>query len=606
MRGRTRWLAATLGAAAIGALVVPVTSVAAETQSAKVTLNCDGITGDDASSLGDSKKTLGMLPGGGSGLALDVAVTTTAPAVVKKGSGPFDARFDLNVTLPASVVSSAKLLGLTTVPVNNATFGVQYTGAATGKLSTTVPTQTVDLSAPVVSVNQTITGKVTPDGSGLILYRPDAARLSIVINKTIGTLAVKTLTVSCTATGLLGSTLVQVPGAPTVNPPTIEATGEVGANTLDLLGGGAIKPDEGNPILPESLATTGNPSPSGSASVANGVLTFNAPAGGSYEIPMQVCAAPKATDAKPGVSEVQQMTLGDYNVQDNAFKTFLGPVAKWLNPHPLGFTLSFEGQKTAVIGTSFGNSALNQGVPTPLMTDWFQWINSSFRAPTAAQVQAALEKLPNIGAGNVQVTGGGAEPYQIAFVGALADKDVGQVTVGDWWSHLPAEGLESLLGAASGLGGEPDPNAPVLPTWEQLNNQLLMGQITFNQWSATAGELIKKQIIDSLPPIPDLVADVTSLFPAKPALSTTVQGEDAIPAGTTGDLCTPFVVRYTIAGSGVEGAQAGRTPTGQGARVEGRNLAFTGSSSTGLALLGLGLVAVGGGLVLIRRREAMA
>lgn len=605
MRGRTRWLARTLGVAAIGALFVPITPAAAQTQSAKVTLNCDGITGDNASSLGDSKSTLGMLPGGGSGLSLDVNVTTTVPAVVKQGSGPFDARFDLTVTLPASVVSSAKLLGLSTVPVNNATFGVQFTGAATGKLSTTVPTQTVNLEAPVVSVNQTITGTVTPDGSGLIIYRPDAARLSIVINRTIGSLEVRTLTVQCAASGLLGTTLVQVPGAPVVDPPIITATGEVGANTLDLLGGGYIRPDEGNPVLPETLATTGSPTPGGTATVEGGVLTFNAPAGGDYEIPLQVCAAPKETEAKPGISEVQQMVLGDYNVYDNTFKTFIGDVARALNPHPLGFTLEFEGQKTRVIGTSFGNQWWNQNVPTPLTTDWVQWINSSFRAPSAATIQAELERLPNIGAGNVTVTGGGTEPYVISFVGALADKDVGQVTISDWWSHLPSEGLDALLAAAGGLGGGDD-DGPALPTWEQLNNQLLTGAITFDQWTVTAGDLIRKQLMDSLPPIPDLVADVTSLFPSKPLLNTVTQGEDAIPAGDTGELCTPFVVRYSIGGSGVAGAGEGRTPTGQGPRVAGRDLAFTGSPSTGLTLLGLGLVAVGGGLVLIRRRETMA
>jgi LPXTG-motif cell wall-anchored protein len=327
--------------------------------------------------------------------------------------------------------------------------------------------------------------------------------------------------------------------------------------------------------------------------VANGTLTFTATEPGDHEIPMQICAAPKATDAKPGVDEVQQLAWAG---------TYTGAP---LNAHPLALSLAFEGQKTDLIGTSFGNQWFNQGVPTPLMTDWLQWIGSDFRAPSAAQVEAALAKLPNIGAGNVKVTGGDAgTPYSIAFVGALAGKDVGQVTVGDWYTHLPAEGLDQVLAAATSLSPAPDPNAPPappLPTWDALNNQLISGQITTEQWSATAGDILKAQILGSID-VPKLLAYITSLFPAKPTLDTTVQGEAAIAAGSTGNLCTPFVVRYTLDGTGALPGVLERTPTGQ----SGAPLALTGSDSTGLALLAMGMIAVGGGLVLIRRREQLS
>lgn len=51
-------------------------------------------------------------------------------------------------------------------------------------------------------------------------------------------------------------------------------------------------------------------------------------------------------------------------------------------------------------------------------------------ASTAAQVQAALEALPSIGAGNVSVSGTAPGPHLVHFVGALADTDVGAITGG--------------------------------------------------------------------------------------------------------------------------------------------------------------------------------
>jgi hypothetical protein len=59
---------------------------------------------------------------------------------------------------------------------------------------------------------------------------------------------------------------------------------------------------------------------------------------------------------------------------------------------------------------------------------------------SAGQVQAALEALKPIGSGNVSVTGGGASPYLITFVGALAGVDV---------QALSADGSALTGGAAT-------------------------------------------------------------------------------------------------------------------------------------------------------------
>ena len=47
-----------------------------------------------------------------------------------------------------------------------------------------------------------------------------------------------------------------------------------------------------------------------------------------------------------------------------------------------------------------------------------------FALSSAAQVQTALENLPNIGVGNVRVTAAGPGNYQVEFIGALAQKNV--------------------------------------------------------------------------------------------------------------------------------------------------------------------------------------
>jgi hypothetical protein len=49
-------------------------------------------------------------------------------------------------------------------------------------------------------------------------------------------------------------------------------------------------------------------------------------------------------------------------------------------------------------------------------------------AATAAQVQAALEALSNIGVGDVAVTGAASGPFTVTFGGALANTNVAQMT----------------------------------------------------------------------------------------------------------------------------------------------------------------------------------
>lgn len=68
---------------------------------------------------------------------------------------------------------------------------------------------------------------------------------------------------------------------------------------------------------------------------------------------------------------------------------------------------------------------------------------------TAAQVQAALEALSTIGAGNVAVTGGplGTGPFTVTFQGDLANTNVGAITT------TPTGGTGTVVVAVGTAGG---------------------------------------------------------------------------------------------------------------------------------------------------------
>jgi hypothetical protein len=83
------------------------------------------------------------------------------------------------------------------------------------------------------------------------------------------------------------------------------------------------------------------------------------------------------------------------------------------------YTLTFNGQTTASISAT----------------------------ATAAQIQAAIEALSNVGAGNVSVTGPVGGPNIVTFQGALADTNVAQMT------STPTGGTGTLTVATTTAGG---------------------------------------------------------------------------------------------------------------------------------------------------------
>lgn len=566
MKRTKRWIGIGLATtmAALGLEVLEAPSVGA----AKASLTCQGITGDNASSLGDSRATLGVISS--TGITLDVDITPTIPAKVRPDAGAFDASFGINVNLPATVVSAAKTtLGLSSLEVKDIRLAINATGAATQAITTTIASRTVDLNAASVSINETVSGKVTPTSAGNIVFRPGATRMSIAINKSVGPATINTLTIECTSNSALGITSVSVPGSPNIGG-NFEGqiwggaySGSVGG--VKLLDTPIITPDDGNPIISDSLAVTGSPNPGGAAAAAGGAVFFLAPAGatGVHNVPMRVCGASRMTRFIPGVNEVQRFTWGE----DHRIK-------KDLNAKPYAVTLTWEGKETDPIPLSQTPQLFAAPRTTPV--DQNQWdfadrFLSDFVAPSAGQVQTALEKI--MGAGNVKVTGGANNgPYQIEFAGALAKGDRTQVEVGKWLTWLPSDLLTTALETLNPPAQPGQTTTTTTPplTNEQLDAALAAGTITIEKWFEGKLTNLRSDIIAGFTS-PESIQAITNLLPKKPAMATVTEGVTEEPSVPTGPLCTSFDVSFLVAPAPVAVAGASTTRVRRCSNVRVKN-----------------------------------
>jgi hypothetical protein len=101
------------------------------------------------------------------------------------------------------------------------------------------------------------------------------------------------------------------------------------------------------------------------------------------------------------------------------------------NPNVLSLFYKVATPSPSGAGTSEVQSVTITGVPTGgtfvLTFGDVATTDLPYNA-TAAAVQAALQALPGIGAGNVTVTGSAGGPYTVTFAGALAGQNVAQLS----------------------------------------------------------------------------------------------------------------------------------------------------------------------------------
>ncbi|NLA34904.1 MAG: hypothetical protein GX868_04345 [Actinobacteria bacterium] len=503
---------------------------------ASVSINCQGITGDSASSLGDSKATLGLLSSigsGGSGLSFAAEITTNAPAKRTPADGPFAADFTLNLTLPDSLLGPARdLLKLTDVTVTDATYAIAATGAASTTIAKTVPSQTLSLAGSPVVLSQSLSGTVTPTGTGPITYSiSGTTRLTIAINKSVAGVQINALTVTCTGGSDIGFTSIQMPGSPTVTRQPLYIGGYSGGITGAPVVNNSVVPDNNNPLLADTLRVTSQPANGGLTATGGGAAFFLPPSPGLFVGNYDVCAASLPVAAVPGNNAVQTMTWPE---------SYSG---KGLNAHPLGMALQFKGEKTAPIPL-----AQWLGFPSPTRVDdadFFHRMFGEFVAPSPNAIRDALETLPSIGRGNVRVSARSTGGYDIEFIGALADAPQPAIEVVDWETWLPSNGLNSLLGLIPKGGGSGGGGGAPAKTAEQLDAELFSGAIGFDAWLDGRGKLLQADIIAQVT-TPEVISQVTAMFPKAPELAVVSSGKTTIPATETGPLCTPFQISWFI------------------------------------------------------------
>jgi hypothetical protein len=520
-----------------------------------LSLTCAGDPSDSAGALGSSAATVEALKKlSGKPLSFDATVSSNAPVKLAAGSPAFDADFTLSISMPDAVTKQAKdTLKLTTVSVPNATFGVGISGAATGTASKSVSIPSISLDGPV-SITQTISTKVTPTGTGAIVYSPLPLSLQIGLNSTTP-IAIGTLKLTCSATEDIGFTNVLIPGTPNV-PPSINVNQNGGTiSSTDLMQ--QITPDDGNPILPGSLKVIRGASAGLGALRGNNLLYFGPEAGGTYNATMQVCGASRPVPAVPGHNLNQEIALPNPN-----------PGVSFLNPHPIALWLKL-GDKVAAkkVQLSYYSILGQPEQPTPeptiskdgtLNASSLELMAGQFRAPSAADMQASIESIPGVGAGNVKVTKvaaktGEAARFHVEFVGALSNKNLGSgLDVERYTTWLPGELLGVASAALAPAPGASTTTTVVPATLDQINAKLaagiLNGQYGLSDWWRDVQTRIAYELKSSIDgAIPGAVNALKDLLPATPVQDNFVKGVETIPASETGPLCANFQVSYKVA-----------------------------------------------------------
>jgi len=565
-----------LAVGALGLEMLDFATPASADLSTTLNLSCAGDTADRASGAQTSADILKLL---GSALTLQASVTSNAPTKVAAGSGPFDASFTISLALPASVLTQARtLLGLSVVTVPSATFSVIASGAATARFDKEVTGLTIDLAGGASAVSQTLSGTITPTGTGQITYEAGTARVQIGLNAT-KPIAIGTLTVNCSPDVPIGITNVQIPGSPNINPGVITVNG-TGGQIVSADLGAAITPDAGNPVLFDTLKITKGAS-AGFGLLRDGKLLYIGPtAGGTFNATGQVCGASRPIPEVPGTNLKQVIAFPIY------------PQAA-LNAHPITFTPQLGAAKAAkpvqlsyrVANILFGDPGWWTGglVPTEptsvqpdgtVVAEFLKMQAGFYLPPTAAAIQTSTESIPGVGFGNVKVTkvaqtATESARYEIEFVGALANTPLGNGLVqGDFNTWLPGQLLAVVTGALAGGGGAGGSTTTGVTTTtvvpddaQTLAFKVASGAITLQQYL----DGLNKRLAYDAGQLPTTLApaflDLAKvIFPPGPNFELTQKGKATVPASETGLLCSGFGVQFKLA--------AGPNTSVQAANVE--------------------------------------
>jgi len=578
-------------------------------------------------------------------LTAPVTVNTTAPAFVEPGQTGVDVAVQWSLSLAPNVVDIIAAI-TPSLTISDARIVTKVEGpTSTTEIPGAPPAQTINLT-PGQAFNSAFppfTGQLNDIGSsGIIKLTTD--RIEFKISLPSG--PISEIDLVCNTGATVASIPIKVAGSPDIVQP-IEVKGTPGQPvSVDVLNefvtNGFTKDGVEQQVDPSTLRIV-----EGDATVQNGQIVANAPAAGSSsEVTFEVCAGTIVlAEAEPGVTEVQTL-----RIYEDPARIFSGLPPGFEYRRALGTQFSFAGESGDTLWTASPKiPGSGNWTPTPDLSgyegeegmspeeiqarinSWWAnnvnnfWLQSVFRAPSAAEVKAALESIPSIGAGNVEVEKLPAEnagkedqktlryhPYRVTFAGDLANKSVDNIGAAKTFSFIPQIDIASLLpsgGDGDGEGGEdektPIPGAEGVPDLQPGDpfydeyfpiggdpkkyldyiDRLIQRALNSGDYAGW-WELVQLQLAVTFDNIVDLidVAAATALLgqivipPADAAVE--VQGEDPTPVQTQ-ELCSQGIITVSSdadvggstegpgAGAGVEGTTDSRNGGGAAVSVAG-------------------------------------
>lgn len=573
-----------------------------------VQISCRGA---DAATT-DLLNTAGAILGGNRvGVQLNISGDVPANAGIDE---EIDATFNWTATMSQTLIDQAAGL-INQLSVTNISVQQQVRGPATpNDFSAAVPgpivispQKGVAASMPIGEVG----GTVTTTGGGIVTYRVGTVSLSAGLAVAGQNMALN-LTCAPQGSNLIARTTVRDPDAPVFSPELIELEAMPGETVTQNLLDDVVQEGK-TPLMPETLEIV-EPPAAGQASITDGVFSFTAPdTPGNYSTTVQVCGAPKAEGGIAGVTQVENLLFGDnWGVGGIPFI--------WPAPRPVAFSLKFGDEETPLIWAAEPNllghaqfgfpATLPLGGKTPTAENWapadnpglvadYMW-TTDYKRPSAPSIQAALEALPSVGAGNVSVTeirqtvvDADGEPvldpvtneertkfvgYSVTYLNDLEESDLPDLEVGQWYGIPPQEALDQLIGLAGALGGGDDEEEQeAAPTIQEaidaIEAAVLSGApITDAMWDDLGNAFANALIEEILANMDAILAFINSLFPNMLDTIVVEQGEEAVPPQP---LCAQGIIDVSVlevqaagAGAGVGGGAG----AGSGAEVGGRQV----------------------------------
>jgi hypothetical protein len=534
--------------------------------------------------------------------ALPVTATIDAPAFVEPGQTDIPASVSWALSLPVSLVDTLSAAGVSSADVKDVKADTEVSGPTSTKVIEGRPaSQTITLTkgSPLNAGFGPFAGQLDDIGnSGVIKFRNQSVDFTVDV-VLAGT--PKSIKLTCPIGATIATIPVKVAGSPDIKQPIQEEAVAGESATIDVLGkyvtNGRDKSGVERQVDPSTLKIVEGP-----GTVQGGKLVIPAPAAGaSADTTFEVCAGTvEVAPATPGIDEVQKIRI--YHQPGNAFKRTFAATFKLAGEPGVPAWMVGPNTVTALGGPKpWGDKMLPYAVLGATVSP-YEW-------PTDLGMKIALESIPDVGAGNVEVTrsdmttekGVQYRDYEVKFVGAKGKQDLPDLKLAHAAAFLPHELLDNIMEQVKKLGDKEDAGPPkppkypipagmtaqqflkqiekdeIGPAWNKvtqlspatLSSDLQAYNAAVNKWLTVFGDNIMSMIdMDAA------IAFLTSLFPRKPEISWVTQGE-APKAAEMQALCSQGVV--TLRAASVQSATT--TPTGggnTGDNTGGEPIAFAG------------------------------